>query len=210
MVTGEAAWEVPDVGEVGEEQAMEAKMEAAEAAGNGEHEKAVAAYSIALKAMPSALMFAKRAESLLKLGRPAAAVADCDRALEVNPDSGKAYKVAAKAYTQMGEWELAYARVCTYLKIDYEDDAAELQKLLQASRPTKKLLPGRCLVVPARSRWGARVGLAQGSHSRHSSPSLLQAKCAKVKAIAAQVAKREAAAAAAAAPDAAADSAPSA
>jgi hypothetical protein len=134
VVTGEAAWEVPDVGEVGEEQAMEAKMEAAEAAGNGEHEKAVAAYSTALKAMPSALMFAKRAESLLKLGRPAAAVADCDRALEVNPDSGKAYKVAAKAYTQMGEWDLAYARVCTYLKIDYEDDAAELQKLLQASR----------------------------------------------------------------------------
>ena len=78
VVTGEAAWEVPDVGEVGEEQAMEAKMEAAEAAGNGEHEKAVAAYSTALKAMPSALMFAKRAESLLKLGRPAAAVADCD------------------------------------------------------------------------------------------------------------------------------------
>ena len=31
----------------------------------------------------------------------------------------------------MGEWETAYARVCTYLKIDYEDDAAELQKLLQ-------------------------------------------------------------------------------
>ena len=138
MVTGEAAWEAPDVGEVGEEQAMEAKMEAAEAAGTGEHEKAVAAYSIALKAMPSALMFAKRAESLLKLGRPAAAVADCDRALEVNPDSGTAYKVAAKAYTQMGEWELGYARVCTYLKIDYEDDAAELQKLLQASRLTHK------------------------------------------------------------------------
>ena len=56
------------------------------------------------------------------------------------------------------------------------------------------------------------MGLARGTHSWHTSPhlTLLQAKCAKVKAIAAQVAKREAAAAAAAAPDAAADSAPSA
>ena len=62
------------------------------------------------------------------------------------------------------------------------------------------------------SRSGARVGPARGAHSWHASPylTLLQAKCAKVKAIAAQVAKREAAAAAAAAPDAAADSAPSA
>ena len=162
VVTGEVAWEVPDVGEVGEEQAMEAKMEAAEAAGNGEHEKAVAAYSTALKAMPSALMYAKRAESLLKLGRPAAAVADCDRALEVNPDSGKAYKVAAKAYTQMGEWDLAYARVCTYLKIDYEDDAAELQKLLQACRLTTIRRTGRRLVVPVRSRSGSTGGPCPG------------------------------------------------
>ena len=36
-----------------------------------------------------------------------------------------------QALVLMGEWETAYARVCTYLKIDYEDDAAELQKLLQ-------------------------------------------------------------------------------
>ena len=32
-----------------------------------------------------------------------------------------------QALVLMGEWETAYARVCTYLKIDYEDDAAELQ-----------------------------------------------------------------------------------
>ena len=37
--------------------------------------------------MPSALLYAKRAEALLKLGHPSAAVADCEKALELNPDS---------------------------------------------------------------------------------------------------------------------------
>ena len=43
---------------------------AMEAVGNGEHEKAVAAYSTAFAVIPSALVYAKRAESLLKLGCP--------------------------------------------------------------------------------------------------------------------------------------------
>ena len=37
VVSDEVAWEAPDAGEVTEEAAMEAKMAAAEAAGNGAH-----------------------------------------------------------------------------------------------------------------------------------------------------------------------------
>jgi suppressor of tumorigenicity protein 13 len=44
-------------------------------------------------APPSALVFTRRAELSLKLGRPVAAIRDCDEALKLNPDSGKAYRV---------------------------------------------------------------------------------------------------------------------
>ena len=67
---------------------------------------------------------ASRAEALLKLGHPSAAVADCEKALELNPDGGKAYKVAAKALLKTGAWETAYARVCTGVKLDYRRAAA--------------------------------------------------------------------------------------
>ena len=112
---------------------MEAKAAGAEAAANGEHAAAAAAYSKAIAGgLGSALVYAKRAEALLRLGHPTAAAADCERALEANPDSAKAYKVAAKALTKKGEWERAYERVCTAIKIDYDDDLAELQKTLKA------------------------------------------------------------------------------
>ena len=53
-------------------------------------------------------------------------------ALEKNPDSAKPYKVAAKALTKKGEWTAAYEKVCVGMKIDWDEDAAELQKVLKA------------------------------------------------------------------------------
>lgn len=88
-VVASDGWTPPDVGEVSEEAGMEAKMAAAEAAGNGDFEAAVTGYSKALVAAPSALTYAKRAEALLKTGHPSAAAADCTKALELNPDSAK-------------------------------------------------------------------------------------------------------------------------
>ena len=102
VLTNEEPWTPPDVGEVGEDAAMEAKSEAAEAASNGDFTAAVAAYSKALAGMPSALTYAKRAEALLKLGHPTAAVADCEAALEKNPDSAKTYKARCYPHTARG------------------------------------------------------------------------------------------------------------
>ena len=53
---------------------------------------------------------------LLKLRRPRAAVADCDAAIEKNPDSVKALKTRGKARRALGEWtgalqDLAAAQV---------------------------------------------------------------------------------------------------
>ncbi|KAL1515134.1 hypothetical protein AB1Y20_004195 [Prymnesium parvum] len=132
IVTDEAGWTAPELGEVSEEAAAEAKAEAAEAAANGEWEAAVAAYSKALAGMPSALTYAKRAEALFKLGHVSASLADCELAIKLNPDSAKPYKVAAKALTKKGEWTAAYEKVCLGVKIDWDEDSAELLKVLKA------------------------------------------------------------------------------
>merc|ERR1712087_318649 len=93
---------------------------------------AVLAYSKALAAQPSALTYAKRAEALLKLGFPTPALTDCEAASQLNPDSAKAYKVAAKALTKKGEFEKAYAKLCIGNKIDEDEESATLQKTLAA------------------------------------------------------------------------------
>jgi len=131
-VTASLPWTPAELGEVSEEEAMEAKMAAAEAMGNGEFAAAAAAYSKALVAMPSALAYAKRAEALLRLGHLDAAAADCDKALEMNPDSAKAYKVSARAAVKLGYFQKAFQQLCVGNKIDYDEDSAALQKALKA------------------------------------------------------------------------------
>ena len=138
VLKNEQPWAAPDVGTVSEDDAMEAKMAAAEAMSNGDLSAAVTGYSKALAGNPSALTYAKRAEALLKLGHPTAAIADCDKALEMNPDSAKTYKVAAKALTKKGEWQAAYAKICIGNKIDEDEDSALLLKQLKAKVDREK------------------------------------------------------------------------
>ena len=71
-----------DVSDADQEKATEAKMAASEAASNGDRAKAIEHFTVALKLMPSALTYAKRAECYLKLKKPNAAVRDCDKALD--------------------------------------------------------------------------------------------------------------------------------
>jgi len=132
VVVEATPWTPPEVGVVSEDAAMEAKGEAAEAASNGDWAAAVAAYSKALAGSASALTLAKRAEALLKLGYPTAAAADCNKALEINPDSAKAYKVLAKALVKAGSFTEAYKQLCVGNKIDEDPDSADLQKALKA------------------------------------------------------------------------------
>lgn len=49
-----------------------------------------------VQAVPSALMFAKRAECHIRQKMPVAAVRDCDAAIRLNPDSGKVRAPFAK------------------------------------------------------------------------------------------------------------------
>lgn len=132
VIRDEEPWTAPEVGDVSEDAAMEAKMAAAEAAANGDYASAAASYSTALAANPSALTYAKRAEALIQMGRPSAALSDCEKAIELNPDSAKAYKVAGKALHATGDWAGAYAKLCVGNKIDEDEGSAALQKRLKA------------------------------------------------------------------------------
>lgn len=63
--------------------------------------KAVDSYTAALLiGNPTALLYTRRAEVLLKLQRYVAAIRDCDEALKLNPDNARAYRIRGTANRQ--------------------------------------------------------------------------------------------------------------
>jgi len=86
------------------EKAGEHKQKASDAKGAGDFALAVEEYTAALLAQASALTFANRGDCLLKMKRPVAAVADCDAALGINPDSAKALKIKGDEQWSVVAW----------------------------------------------------------------------------------------------------------
>merc|ERR1712154_594564 len=78
----------------------------------------------------SALLFAKRAEVLLKLRRPCAAVRDCTSAIEINPDSFKAHRVRGMARRALGQWEEAQRDLSEAQKLDFDDSLVSMQNFI--------------------------------------------------------------------------------
>lgn len=89
----------------------------------------------------SAMMYSKRAQLLLELDRPRAAVRDCCEALKTNPDSAKAFKIRAKAYLKLERWEDAHLGFQTALKIDFDgtNDDQTQEEALQVAIKVKEL-----------------------------------------------------------------------
>lgn len=97
----------------------ELKQAAAEALEDGDTQKALDKFTEAIKiGNVSAMMYAKRADMLLKMKRPCACIADCDAALEVNPDSAKAFRIRGKAHRKLGHWEQAHNDIAVAQKLD--------------------------------------------------------------------------------------------
>merc|ERR1711972_426589 len=91
------------------DQQGELKQLAAEAMEDGDKQKALDKLTEAFAiGNVTAMMYAKRADILLKLKRPNAAIADCTAALEINPDSGKAFRMRGKAHRFLGHWAQAH------------------------------------------------------------------------------------------------------
>ena len=73
----------------------------------------------------SAQLVCKRAEALLKSGRPKAAETDAAAALALNPDSAKAYKLRGKARRKLGDYDGAAADLGQAQRIDYDDSVID-------------------------------------------------------------------------------------
>ena len=109
--------EEKELSEEDEEKLCNIKQEASAAFGDGDFEKAAAHFTEAIKMnASSALMFAKRANwyflnckcvfsllhysftaSYIHMKKPNACIRDCDRALQINPDSAAARKYRGRA-----------------------------------------------------------------------------------------------------------------
>ncbi|KAF4080828.1 hypothetical protein AMELA_G00175820 [Ameiurus melas] len=132
--------EVQDMGdyenlEVTEEmmdQANEKKMEAIDALGEGELQKSLDLFTDAIKLNPrSAILYAKRASVYIRMQKPNAAIRDCDRAIDINPDSAQPYKWRGKAHRLLGHWEEAAKDLATACKLDYDEDTSAMLKEVQ-------------------------------------------------------------------------------
>uniref|UniRef100_A0A4W3H8G4 ST13 Hsp70 interacting protein n=1 Tax=Callorhinchus milii TaxID=7868 RepID=A0A4W3H8G4_CALMI len=114
------------------DQANEKKVEAINALGEGNLEKAMEFFTDAIKLNPhSAILFAKRASVYVKMQKPNGAIRDCDKAISINPDSAQPYKWRGKAHRLLGHWEEAARDLATACKLDYDEDTSSMLKEVQ-------------------------------------------------------------------------------
>ncbi|XP_015274661.1 PREDICTED: hsc70-interacting protein [Gekko japonicus] len=114
------------------DQANEKKMEAINALSEGKLEEAINLFTEAIKLNPHlAILYAKRASVFVKMQKPNAAIRDCDRAIQINPDSAQTYKWRGKAYRLLGQWEEAARDLALACKLDYDEDASTMLKEVQ-------------------------------------------------------------------------------
>uniref|UniRef100_A0A3P9JN29 ST13 Hsp70 interacting protein n=1 Tax=Oryzias latipes TaxID=8090 RepID=A0A3P9JN29_ORYLA len=114
------------------DQANEKKVEAIDALGEGDLQKALDLFTEAIKLNPRlAILYAKRASVYIKMQKPNAAIRDCDRAISINPDSAQPYKWRGKAHRLLGHWEEAAKDLATACKLDYDEDASAMLKEVQ-------------------------------------------------------------------------------
>lgn len=81
------------------EKSNELKREAVGFYSEGKYAEAVEKYTEAIKLNSgSALLYAKRGQAFIQLGKPNACIVDCNRAVKINPDSAVAYKFRGRAH----------------------------------------------------------------------------------------------------------------
>ena len=95
----------------------------------GDYQKALDHYTKAIELNPgSAILHAKRANTLLKMSKLSAAIKDCDKAISINPDSAAPYKFRGRAHRLLGNWLEAHKDLALSCKLDYDDTAYEWLK----------------------------------------------------------------------------------
>ncbi|XP_032729486.1 hsc70-interacting protein-like [Lontra canadensis] len=157
-------------------QANDKKVAVIDALNDGELQKAIDLFTDAIKLNPHlAILYAKRASVFIKLQKPNAATQDCDRAIEINPDSAQPYKWRGKAHRLLGHWEEAAHDLALACKLDYDEDVSGclewqecldsmkflvIQKFLQPCRIQKLWWPSR--IWPRTQRICQNIRATQG------------------------------------------------
>ncbi|XP_015123873.1 putative protein FAM10A4 isoform X2 [Diachasma alloeum] len=112
-----------------EEEIAEAQLkrsEAVSAFSEKDYEKALALYTEAIILNPhAALLYAKRGQVFLQLNKPNACIRDCNRAIELNPDSAAAHKFRGRAHQLLGDWEEAATDLRLACQFDFDEQADE-------------------------------------------------------------------------------------
>uniref|UniRef100_A0A8C3ILJ1 Hsc70-interacting protein n=1 Tax=Chrysemys picta bellii TaxID=8478 RepID=A0A8C3ILJ1_CHRPI len=104
-------------------QAIEKKREAFDAMGKGELQRAVDLFTDAIKLNPRlTILYANRASVYVRLQKPNAAIRDCDRAININPDSAQPYKWRGKALRLLGYWQEAAKDLSLACQLDYDEE----------------------------------------------------------------------------------------
>lgn len=122
----------PSKGELTEQeetQFSDKRSEALAAFSEGEWNKSIEIFTEAIILNPhNAVVFAKRGACFLKLKKPKACIRDCDRAIELNPDSAPAYKNRGRAHRLLGNFVEAARDLRQACKIDFDEQTDEWLK----------------------------------------------------------------------------------
>lgn len=114
----------PTEDEINESQTK--RSEAVSAFVENDYDKAISLYTEAIMLNPqAALLYAKRGQVYLALNKPNACIRDCDRALELNPDSAAGHKFRGRANQLLGNWEEAANDLRLACKLDFDEQANE-------------------------------------------------------------------------------------
>lgn len=117
--------------EADEERQNLLKQEAVVAVEAGQMDEALRKFTEAITlGSATALLYCRRAQILLELSRPRAAINDCTAALAINPDSAKAFKIRARAHAKLRKWAEAHVDFQTGLTIDYDETTYEESQIV--------------------------------------------------------------------------------
>ncbi|XP_061445382.1 putative protein FAM10A4 [Rhineura floridana] len=106
--------------------------EAYTALDTGDLQNAIDLFTEAIKLNPlSSLLYTNRASVFVKMQKPNAAIRDCNKASELNPDDAQAYKWRGKAHMLLGHWEEAAEELALACIWDYDEDTNALLKEVQ-------------------------------------------------------------------------------
>ncbi|XP_067426086.1 putative protein FAM10A4 [Emydura macquarii macquarii] len=115
------------------DQANEKREQAFVALDQGELQKAIDLFTDAIRLNPHfTLSYVNRASVFVKLQKPSAAIRDCDRASELNPNSAQSYRWRGKARVLLGHWEEAAQEFALACQLDYDEDTNAMLKNAQS------------------------------------------------------------------------------